>query len=342
MENIREAEYKIVRERTLDVIATEIRTIDNHVCKVALQGAVEIGEKLEEAKEKVGHGNWESWCKENLNYSKSQAERFMKISGEYGDENSAYLSAISKTYTCTDLSISKAFRLLQVPEEEIENFAEKNDLNETTVKELEAKIKKLKEEKALSEKIAIEKENLEQQIEMMEEEYEIKEAEKKHLENEFEEYKENSKSLEPSEEILELHKEEISKKDKEIEKIKNEMNELSEKEKKLEEEKEKAVEHAREEGKKEAEILAEEKIKEEIDNLIKNAEEAEKRAVSAEKKLSLSSSEEIAIFKIKTIELQNIVKEIETAISGMDQELANKMKSAFKQLMETLYKRIEG
>ena len=40
---------------------------------------------------------------------------------------------------CTDLSISKALRLLQVPESEVESFAEKNDIQDMTVKELEDK-----------------------------------------------------------------------------------------------------------------------------------------------------------------------------------------------------------
>lgn len=154
MSNIIEAEYKVIQERTLPVIASEILQIEENVGRVALDGAIRIGEKLKEAKEQVEHGQWESWCQDNLNYSKSKTEKLMKIAAEYGNENSVY----AKTYTCTDLSISKALRLLQVPEDEVESFAENNNVSEMTVKELEAEIKALKEEKADAE--ALKKESI--------------------------------------------------------------------------------------------------------------------------------------------------------------------------------------
>ena len=161
MSNIVEADYRVVPERTLPVIASEILYIESQVAKTALDGAIQIGNKLKEAKEKVDHGQWENWCSENLNYSKSKAEKMMKIAVEYGDENSPY----AKTYMCTDLSISKALRLLQVPETEVESFAEKNDIQDMTVKELEDKIKALKQEKE-DQSIEMEKEILELQEQM--------------------------------------------------------------------------------------------------------------------------------------------------------------------------------
>ena len=120
MSNIVEADYRVVQERTLPVIASEILFIESQVARTALEGAIQIGLKLKEAKEQVEHGQWENWCRKNLNYSKSKAEKLMRIASEYGDENSIY----AKTYTCTDLSISKALSLLQVPEEEVKNFSE--------------------------------------------------------------------------------------------------------------------------------------------------------------------------------------------------------------------------
>ena len=108
MSNIVEADYRVVQGRTLPVIASEILFIESQVARTALEGAIQIGLKLKEAKEQVEHGQWENWCHENLNYSKSKTEKLMRIASEYGDENSIY----AKTYTCTDLSISKALSLL--------------------------------------------------------------------------------------------------------------------------------------------------------------------------------------------------------------------------------------
>ena len=78
MSNIVEAEFRVVQERSLPVIAGEIMQIEENVGRVALDGAIRIGERLKEAKEKVEHGQWENWCRENLNYSKSKTEKLMK------------------------------------------------------------------------------------------------------------------------------------------------------------------------------------------------------------------------------------------------------------------------
>ena len=51
MSNIVEAEYTIVQERTLPVIISEIHIIEQNVAKTALEGAVQIGTRLQEAKE---------------------------------------------------------------------------------------------------------------------------------------------------------------------------------------------------------------------------------------------------------------------------------------------------
>lgn len=90
MNEIVNADYMIVQERTLSVIVSEILTIERNVYSVALDGAIQIGQKLQEARSQVEHGDWEEWCKENLNYSRRQAERFMQIATNYGDENSIY------------------------------------------------------------------------------------------------------------------------------------------------------------------------------------------------------------------------------------------------------------
>ena len=58
MSNIVEADYRVVPERTLPVIASEILYIESQVAKTALDGAIQIGNKLKEAKGKVDHGQW--------------------------------------------------------------------------------------------------------------------------------------------------------------------------------------------------------------------------------------------------------------------------------------------
>lgn len=143
MNEIVNADYRVVQERTLPVIASEILQIERNVYAVAMDGAIQIGRKLQEAKEMVEYGQWESWCRDNLNYSHSQATRFMKIATEFGDKDSPY----SKIATSQEVSISKALELLKVPEEQVETFVEEHDIEDISVRELREEIKKLKTEK---------------------------------------------------------------------------------------------------------------------------------------------------------------------------------------------------
>ncbi len=136
MNEIVNAEYRVVQERTLPVIASEILQIERNVYAVAMDGAIQIGRKLQEAKDMVEYGQWESWCRDNLNYSHSQATRFMKIATEFGDKNTPY----SKIATSQEVSISKALELLKVPEEQVETFVEEHDIEEISVRELREEI----------------------------------------------------------------------------------------------------------------------------------------------------------------------------------------------------------
>lgn len=143
MSNIVEADYTVVQERTLPVIISEIHIIEHNVAKTALEGAVEIGARLQEAKEKIGHGNFKNWCQENLNYSQSTAERFMRLNAEYGGED----GLLSKSSTLQIFSITKALSLLKVPEEERETFLEEHDIEGMTTREMEEAIRAANEER---------------------------------------------------------------------------------------------------------------------------------------------------------------------------------------------------
>ena len=143
MEQIVNAEYQVVQERTLPVIASEIKIIEQQTAKTVLENGIQIGTRLQEAKEQVGHGNFEEWCKENLNYTSRTARKFMQLATEYGDEN----GLISNRNISSDLSISKALTLLKVPEEDREEFVEEHDVEGMTVKEMEEAIRTANDER---------------------------------------------------------------------------------------------------------------------------------------------------------------------------------------------------
>lgn len=296
-----EANYEVVYERTLEVIATEIRTIDNHICRAALSGAIEIGARLHEAKERVGHGNWEDWCKENLNYSKSQAERFMKISTEYGKEGSLYLGAISKTYTCTDLSISKAFKLLSVPEEAVEAFIESHDVGSMSVRDLEDEIKALKEEVAAHKAKAVASEGLERELADVREKLEI--------------------------EASAAAKAEAAQRAAETAKIEAEGRLKAAKAKEKQ-----TINKALEKAVEDAKVIAAKENEKETEALRTELSAAQKR-------LNLMTNEDIARFKVKVDDMQKAYSDALSCIDEIrktDQEYAETMRAAVKKLLGML------
>ena len=313
MSNIVEADYRVVPERTLPVIASEILYIESQVAKTALDGAIQIGIKLKEAKEKVDHGQWEDWCSENLNYSKSKAEKMMKIATEYGDENSPY----AKTYMCTDLSISKALRLLQVPENDVESFAEKNDIQDMTVKELEDKIKALKQEKEYQ-SIEMEKEIL-----GLQEQMEQKNDEAERLAGELESMK--SQTADP-EEIIRL--------EGKLHKAKERENDLKEKLKAEKEARDQEIQKALEKEGDKLKAEAETAAAKQIESTQRENEEMIQRVKGLEAKIDNVSNESLMLFKLKVDQLQKIYQECREAATETPDP--DKTKAALVQILEAL------
>ncbi len=317
MSNIVEADYRVVQERTLPVIASEILYIESQVARTALEGAIQIGLKLKEAKEQVEHGQWENWCHDNLNYSKSKTEKLMRIASEYGDENSIY----AKTYTCTDLSISKALSLLQVPEEEVENFSENNDVESMTVKELNDKIKALESEKEMR---ALE-------VNVITEEYEKRltaaDEELEHIKNELVELQDSTAdpdALADLEAKLEKAKEEEKK-------LKEEMKrEKASRDLQIQQ----AVEEKADQLRKEAEQAAAGRLSEAEG---RNAELSEKLD-QLEKKLESRTDESLLLFKLKSDQLQEVFRE---CLQAAEEAGNPKLKQALKGLMQKLTGGIE-
>lgn len=320
MNEIINGTYQLEEARTLDVIASEIKIIEKQTTQAVLAGAIEIGKRLSEAKEKIDHGEWETWCDEHLNYSRAWASKLIKISEEYGDENSAYFKAISKVNTSSHLSISNALRLLQVPENEVENFVEEHDVSEMKVKELEDEIKRLKEELDSKE---LEKEDTENEayIEAEELKAKLQAAEKEieelrsHVAEEGANTDEANKEAAKAEEALEKAKQQVQK-------LKAQLKEAEEK--------------------KEAEI------KERIAGAKKTIEEDAKRDAQRElneahaenerlqKQLAQNSNEAIAVHKVKMGNIKDTYTDVLTNIDKMPNEDRERIRAGFKKFMQTL------
>lgn len=128
--------------RTAGAVAFEIRTLQSQARGIILSYAIEIGRRLEEAKAMLPHGEWGAWLKRELDYSPSAAQNFMKVYREYGDSQQSLFGGVPKSQTFGNLTFSKALSLLAIPdEEERARFAEENDVEHMTTRELNEALK---------------------------------------------------------------------------------------------------------------------------------------------------------------------------------------------------------
>lgn len=144
-------------------LTTEIKVIQDNVC----QGMIEIGKRLIEIKKELGHGQWLSYIEKELGYGRTTANNLIKVAEEF-----------SNYHTCGNLPKKKIFELLSLPQEHRDEFIEKSNLDDSTVRELKAEIQKYKEEnglltakqkKALEDKRKVEQEKLRIQQELQRE-----------------------------------------------------------------------------------------------------------------------------------------------------------------------------
>lgn len=141
------ANSAVAAKRTPQVIGAEIRQLQAQCRAMTVLYAVEAGRRLVEAKALVRHGEWSDWVKNETGMSMSSASRLMKIYDEYSADQISLEGAVAKSSTLQNMTVSNALRLLAVPEEEREAFAEEYHVERLSARELD----KLLEEKKLLE-----------------------------------------------------------------------------------------------------------------------------------------------------------------------------------------------
>ena len=126
--------------REISVITAEIKDLCRQAQTMALLYAVEIGRRLEEAKQALPYGKWGDWLKNEVEFSQSTANNFMRLFEEYGTSQISIFGASVDSQTFANLPYSKALQLLAIPKDEREAFAEKVGAEDLSVKELKAAI----------------------------------------------------------------------------------------------------------------------------------------------------------------------------------------------------------
>lgn len=120
--------------RSLEQVTNGIRILTAQTAANMCQ----LGKLLTEAKAMVGHGGWMKYLKEEVSYSPSAANSFMRMYEAYGEFG-------PNSQTFGNLGASKALELLALPEGQREEFAESHDVESMSVRELKAQIAAEKE-----------------------------------------------------------------------------------------------------------------------------------------------------------------------------------------------------
>lgn len=334
--NIVETEYKeitSIQERETEQLTIEVNTIYQQmeaIGNIGLQLAAEAGERLIEIKGRLAHGEFESWCKDNLTFSKRKAENMMRWSQKCKDENSIF----SKTQTFTDLGISKVWALLAAPEDVAEEVL-KEGASDMSVRELQEEISRLKLEKEKVEGLARateeEQANLEEEIEILK-----RQLEEARRESERKAEKGNSQSTSETEEEIEQLKKKLEAAETNLQKTKEKLKtEKNSSDKKIEE----AISKAKAEAQKEAEA----KTNKSLEDITKKYEESQSVINKLQTALANSENKALAIFKVKSDLLQESFNSCLTSIEDVaaeDQEKSDKMKAALRQIMSNQIERL--
>jgi DNA repair exonuclease SbcCD ATPase subunit len=142
----------VVAVRSIEIVTAEINTIRDNARKVFLDAVVQIGTRLEEAKQLVPQGEWTAYLTDKLGYKPTTAQNYMRIAREFGG-GQVSLSGKTAADAFAELSYSQILPLLGMAEEEREELAEEHDLPSMSSREIAALVKERDEAKANADKL---------------------------------------------------------------------------------------------------------------------------------------------------------------------------------------------
>lgn len=168
--------------------------------------AIEIGRLLFEAKAMVEPGGWSKYIEEELPFSHSWANNYMKLYTEFGSDQT---SLFGNSQTFLKLRPTQALEVLRLPEEEREEFVESHNVADMSTRQIKQAVQDQLNEaerrnRELSEKLEEAKaENRDTRQELLDAQQRLAAASSSNAEWEkaLEKLKENQKKAERSESI---------------------------------------------------------------------------------------------------------------------------------------------
>lgn len=326
-------------KRTPDVIGAEIRSLTTQARSITLWFGIEIGRRLQEAKDMLSHGEWLPFLENYTEFSQPTASRFMRLYKEYGADQNSLFGAESKYSTLNNLSISNALRLIAIPEEEREDFAAANDVEHISAHELDALIEqRLAEEREKTKAAENESHEAHKELEELSDKYSALSVVAREQKEELESIeKKNTDELKKARESAAAS---AAKAQKDAEKAINEAKKEAQKAREEAEAARKDLKQLKDNPEVPQEIM--DKIKAQF---ARAAEAAEERAKEAERKLRMANPE-IAVFRVHFDAIQqsisDMIKVLEQVVVSGDAETADKLRRAAKAVLENAMIRIEN
>lgn len=338
MENISFEE--IESGNRLQQLAVEIITFDRQAKITAVSCAIEIGERLLEAKDLVPHGEWGKWLKENVNYSQSTANNLMRLYKEYGNNQGSLFTTVTNSQAIMNLDVSKALALTVLPPEEREEFVAERDVEQMSTRDLKEALQENRElKRQLEEK--------DKQVKETSAQLDTAITERQKMQERLNETVNQNAGYEKSLQVkidaakkLEQEKKAAEEKRRESE---QKVQQLQRQIDALKEQKPQPDQQMIGQLRAEAEKQAQQQFQEQIEKLTQEKERAEQKAQQAEErnrqlesKASSVQSKELIVFDEKFKAFQDNYNQLNSLIAKMEDATAGKVREAVKKLLSVM------
>lgn len=345
MENI--SFQEIESGNRLQQLAVEIITFDRQAKITAVSCAIEIGERLLEAKDLVPHGEWGMWLKENVNYSQSTANNFMRLYKEYGNNQGSLFTTLTNSQTIMNLDVSKALALTVLPPEEREEFVAEHDVEQMSTRDLKEALQENRELKQQQQQLQKQLEEKDRQVKETSAQLDTAITERQKMQEKLSETVNQNAGYEKSLQVkidaakkLEQEKKAAEEKRRESE---QKVQQLQRQIDTLKEQKLQPDQQIIGQLRAEAEKQVQQQFQEQIEKLTQEKERAEQKAQQAEEKnrqleskASSVQSRELIVFDEKFKAFQDNYNQLNTLIAKMEDATAGKVREAVKKLLSVM------
>lgn len=345
MENI--SFQEIESGNRLQQLAVEIITFDRQAKITAVSCAIEIGERLLEAKDLVPHGEWGKWLKENVNYSQSTANNLMRLYKEYGNNQGSLFTTVTNSQAIMNLDVSKALALTVLPPEEREEFVAEHDVEQMSTRDLKEALQENRELKQQQQQLQKQLEEKDRQVKETSAQLDTAITEHQKMQEKLSETVNQNAGYEKSLQVkidaakkLEQEKKAAEEKRRESE---QKVQQLQQQIDTLKEQKLQPDQQIIGQLRAEAEKQVQQQFQEQIEKLTQEKERAEQKAQQAEEKnrqleskASSVQSRELIVFDEKFKAFQDNYNQLNTLIAKMEDATAGKVREAVKKLLSVM------